>query len=737
MQESTINPFSGGGMRLFVRTARRHWLAATLLTLALSLAAIAGILMLPQKWTASAYIVLEDGGQRVVDIEGVLPDRPVDIEALASEIEIIRSRAVAGMAIERIGIDRLLEPAEPASPAMTSAGAGEEVLAWLRRMRAEAGRLLGQAVAFLRGGEARQPQPPPREEALAALRNGMDVNPLGRSRVIEIVYTADDPKLARDAADSIAEAYLERRQQRKAQASAAAKNWIEREIERVREDVRSAEYALEQYRADSGLLRGREAELLPQETLSELQGALAEARAAESAARTRLERLRQLLEGGSLEGPLPQFIESPTIQALREREAQIRIELSNVLQRYQAGTPAVERVRGEMAQVRQEIRQELRSAVAAVEADAEYASARVASLQAMIQDTGRDLMSASEKSVGLEALEREVEAGRELLQTLLAREQELAAQLSLETPNAYLLSNVATPTDPSFPQVVPMSVLAVLGAGFLSVGFVVLRDLSDRTVRSADEVSALTPYEPLGLVPRFARMRKGPALTVAALDRDRFAEAMKGVYVRLSQAGDPPAGRLLVTSALPGEGKTTTATALGMVGASLGRRVALLEVDARHPNLHRIFRLPLGPGLLEYLRGDAIFEEVVRPVRNNLSIITAGCGDNLSDLLKTDRLDGLIQDLSASYDQVIIDTPPILAVTEALALAPVADRIVHVVRWGDTRRTTLMAALGRYGHLDPKRIGIVLSQVDIRRHSSYGYLDSELYQESLNRYYLG
>ncbi len=734
MQETFTSSHSGGRFSLLARTARRHWLGAVALTMLLSLAAIVGILMLPQKWTASAYIVLEDGGQRVVDIEGVLPDLPVDLETLASEVEIVRSHGVALLAAEKVGVARLLDEGEAAAEQRQADM--HPMLARLQELGSEAAEAVGAAVTRLRG-ETPQPEPSPAQQAAAVLARSVDVNPIGRSRVIEILYTAPDPVLARDGADAVAAAYLERRDRRKTDASAAAKRWIETEIERVRENVREAEYALEQYRSDSGLLQGRQSDLLPQETLSELQERLAEARSEESAAQSRLDRLRELLRDGTLTGALPSFVDSPTIRTLREREAQVRIELSNVMQRYQPGSVPVQRVRDEAQQIRGEIVTELRQAEQAVEADAEYAAARVAALRAMIDEAGGELLSDHEKRVGLQALEREVTAGRELLQTLLAREQELAAQLSLQAPNAYLLSNVSTPTAPSFPQVVPMSVLAVLGAGFVSLGLVVLRDLSDKTVRSADEITALTDYEPLGLVPRFARVRKGPALTVDVLDRDRFAEAMKGVYITLNQTGNSAARRVLVTSALPGEGKTTTATSLGMVGASLGRRVALVEVDARHPSLHRIFRMPLGPGLLEYLRGDAAAEEVVRPVRANLSVITAGCGDNLSDLLQAERLDRLIHELSMSHDQIIIDTPPILAVSEALALAPLADRIVHVVRWGDTRRTTLLAALSRYAHMDPKRVGVVLSQVDIRRHSAYGYLDSELYQESLNRYYLG
>ena len=320
----------------------------------------------------------------------------------------------------------------------------------------------------------------------------------------------------------------------------------------------------------------------------------------------------------------------------------------------------------------------------------------------------------------------------------MRRQNELASQVSLQSADAQLISPAALPRKPAFPKMLPMALLAVLGSAIAAVGSYLMRDLRDRLVRSTEELALLLPYPTLGMLPRFQTSRSADRRNALSQDRTRFAEAVKNIYVQISPPDRPLPQTIVVTSAVAGEGKTTTAVSLAMLAASLGRNIVLVDFDMRRPSVHSILRLPLGPGLMEYLSGEvASLNEVIQYPMPNLAVISAGRGSDYNSIVRSEVVDALLKTLKQKFDQVIIDTPPSLAVVDPLIVAHLADRVVHVVRWAQTTRNTVTAAAGMLDAIDPRRIGAVLTQVDVDRHAADGYGDSVMYDKSLNHYYLG
>ncbi len=213
---------------------------------------------------------------------------------------------------------------------------------------------------------------------------------------------------------------------------------------------------------------------------------------------------------------------------------------------------------------------------------------------------------------------------------------------------------------------------------------------------------------------------------------------MRALYAQL-QLIDPerPARTLLVTSALPGEGKTSLATSLAACAAELRLKTVLLELDVRRPKIARALGLEPSAGIVELLEGEVSFEQAVqRDAESGFAVLpVAGGHTNPSSLLTSPRLAALLEHLEAHFDRVIIDTPPVLGVPDAKALARLAQAIVFVVRWDRTKRDAAQAALRELEHFAAHVAGAVLNQVDLKRHAQYNYGDAGQYYMEYSSYY--
>ena len=718
---NTNSPTTGvtdrSGFDILVRSLRRHWRGTALATLCLSSASMAVLAVIPQRFSASAYLMLA-ARPNVVNIQDVMPALSLDTEALASEIEILRSRDLAATVARRL---RLAERTPESSSSMPP---------WLGRTVTMARSWL----ASLGGGVPMTAE----ERAIAALLSHQDVRLIGKSRVVEIRYTAPSAEAAREIANAFAESFIQREVAEKTKASVAAKAWVDAEIGRVHREVETNEHKLEEFRTTSGLLDNGNRLLLPYGQVAELDHRLTQAESQLAAQRARADEVRRLQRTGSLMDAMPETIGSPALQAMREREAKLVIDRATLAQQYDPASDRIRRVDGELQDVRLAIGSELSRISAGLASEAALAANEVAALKASETEAKGRLQAASGQSVGLLSLQREVDAGRDLLMTLMHRQNELASQVSLQTADAELISPAALPRNPSFPRLAPMTLLVVLGSALAATAVNLARDLKDRLLRSGDELAGLLPYQMLGLLPKFHSARSADRLQALSADRTRFAEAVKNLYFQIAPPDRPLPKTIVVTSAVAGEGKTTTAVSLAMLAASLGRNVVLVDFDARRPSVHHILRLPLGPGLMEYMSGEVTsLGEVVQTSLPNLSVIAAGRGSDFNCLVRGEPVEALLRTLAQRFDHVIVDTPPCLAVVDPLVVGGLADKVVHVVRWAGTSRDIVRATAKLLARIDSSRLGAVLAQVDSQQHAAESYGDSVLYDKSLNRYYLG
>lgn len=405
--------------------------------------------------------------------------------------------------------------------------------------------------------------------------------------------------------------------------------------------------------------------------------------------------------------------------------------------------PRMINVRAEIRDLRSKIKTEAYKITDNLRSEVAVAHARERTLAGRLKQLEKKIAMLNENRVQLHALEREAEANRVLYQTFLARFKETQAQEDIQQTDARIISRADVPSRPSFPKKRLILALAFAGAIFLGVVFAFFIEQLDHGFRSMEQVERLAGVSPLGLVPALRGLRayaNAPEDYIVAKPESAFGESIRSLQigVQLSNVDTPPKV-VLVTSALPDEGKTVIALSLVRMKALAGEKAIIVESDLRRPSLYKKLQLPEEPGLVEYLADQAALAEIIhKDEATGADLLPAGrLTPNSSNLLNSERMKALLAELSERYDLVVLDSPPVLAVADARILARLADKTIFIVRWAETRREVAMMGLKQIAEAGGDIAGFVLSRVNVKKHARYGYGDSGYYYGRYTKYYTG
>ena len=420
------------------------------------------------------------------------------------------------------------------------------------------------------------------------------VTPLKASHVLEVSFTAEDPVIAAAAVNNAMDLYVKSQLGAKYGAVARAQQWLEQRRDELREELRRSEDAIAQYRARNGLVEGMHARLdseqvsLLTENLTRARSALAEAEGKLDAASGRA-------------GAAAQAAIAPSVVQLRARHDQLSAELQSMLARFGGSHPDVQAVRAQLAEVDRNVAAESGRVVAAIDADVRADHERVDALQHDLSEQHEQIAHDAEAQVPLNAMSRDADAARGLLQAMLERIQQTAQQASIQAPDAHEISLALVPDRPSFPRTGQWMAAATTFGVVLGLLVVYVRELADNTFQSGDDVRTVLGLPCFALIPRMSR-RTLRGITVedyaARKPRSALAEQLRALRAGLSLWPGRP--RIIaVTAAHPQEGKTTVTKALGRLAAMNGERVIMVDCDIRHPS-------PTDsgdrPGLVDFLR---------------------------------------------------------------------------------------------------------------------------------------
>lgn len=570
--------------------------------------------------------------------------------------------------------------------------------------------------------DAETPAPDVSAAELAAIGEflgGVEIVPVKGTRLVEIAYTSPDPQYAALAANTLAREYVQANLDLKLSNTTNTITWLGDELGKQREKVEAAERAMAEYQEGQNAMSLNEGQNIVIARLNSLNDAVTKAKTARLQKESAYRQLGNLKGDSANADTFPAVAQNAIIQEIKQQLANLNGEKAKLSQRYGANHPEMEKVtnqidsatarlRGETAKVLESIANEYRSAVA-----------EERNLSASLEDQKRQAIDLNRKNITFSILAREAESERQVYNALLQQEKELRVVSNSRANNVQLMDDAEVPGGPFTPNHRRDWLMALVLGLALGVAVAYTVEYLDDTVKLPDDVTRRLKQPLLGLVPAVGGQL--PVLT-GAVPHD-FGEAFRSLRTSLVFTNGSPGKRTIaVTSTQPLEGKTTTACNLAVALSLGGARVMLIDADMRRPGLHRTMGLPNKIGLSHILTGQArVRDAVQRTSENNLFVMTAGhVPPNPSELLSSERMRQLIANLEAGpFDWVIMDTPPVLAVTDAVIVAPYMSGVVFVIGAEMTRRAHAERAIQAIQASKATITGAVLNRVDLNRNKYY------------------
>jgi succinoglycan biosynthesis transport protein ExoP len=691
------------------------------------------------RYTAAATVLIETRESRYADMQKVMANLGGDPATIESETEVMRSRPLAEKVIGelQLAVNPEFDPTRPKPRSLLSYLNPLTYIpsSWSDAVRGADGGTVPSVEEKLDRN---------RVAVTDAFLSRLNVENRNWSRIIDVSFESENPRLAATVVNAVADAYVTNTLEVKFQATQQATNWLNERLAGLREAVERSERAVERYRKSAGLIEGRSSSLSLEQTSalsSELVVAQADTARAEA-------RLRQI-QGAQHAAGVSEVLNSPLIQSLRQQEAELQRREAELATEYGDKHPKMVNIRAEMSDLRRKISVEINKIVDALRNEVQVARAKEESLRHSLAKLNSEAAKLNEAEVELHALQREADANRLLLENFLNRYKETSVQADIQQPDARVISRAEPPQVPSYPKKGLILGLSFAGSVFLGLILVLLVEHFDAGVRKSDQLEALTGLPVLGMIPTLSRWswnQGRPRLSSSIRPEDQvldrpgsvFSESIRTLHLNLTWTHADKAPKVVVvTSALPGEGKSSLSMALARARAKSGDKVLLLDCDLRRPSIAAFLDLEDEPGLSDYLFGRASLSEVVQvDEETGCHVIAAGHHImNPVDMVDSKAMGEALITLRETYDLVLIDTSPLLAVTEPRLLAKLADTTILMVRWGTTPREVVRSAVKVLRELGVPVAGTVLSQVDLKQQASYGYGQYGHYYRRAQKYY--
>lgn len=693
-------------------------------------------------YSAEATVVVEPSRQRVFNSEAVVQGLSTDYYTNETEAAVLGSRELVRKVVARMNLveNPLFNPSLLPKRTSLTAELLDPIKAGIRTlMTAVADMVTGgrysdeqaakaKAAALRRGAQPLSPEEERRlaiEDAADYFLGDLTVVPAQRARVINVRFNSPDPELAARAANAVADTYILDQLETKGKATSQATEFLNQRANELRNRVIESEKKLEDFRRQSGIIEVGGTSVY-QRQRDELETQLIQARAKRAEADARYEQVQKMLKAGDGTDTAAAVLDSQLIQRLREQEAQVVRKIGELRTKLRPTHPNMVLAENELADLEKKIKDEVGKIVVSLANERDIALVREKNLTEEIARLQARVDAQHGAELTLRSLESEVNANKQLYETILARFKQADVQESA-TPeaDAKVISRATVPTSPFYPKKKFIIVASLVLSSLMGIGLAVMLEFLDTGFRSLSQLDGIAGVPSLGVVPFLRGSQqagRAPHQIAAEQPNSAFGEAIRTLRtsILLSNVDRPPRS-VMVTSSLPGEGKTSTALALASLAAKSGQKVIVIDCDFRHPSVHDDLGYPNEAGLADYLIGRAALGDVIEiEPRYGLRFITAGTSvPNPPDLLGSPKMRDLIQNLSTMFDLVLLDTPPLLIVSDSLVLARIVDKAVFAVRWAKTKRKSALLGLRQLADANADIAGAVLTLVDVRRQSQY------------------
>jgi capsular exopolysaccharide synthesis family protein len=695
---------------------RRRWTVA----LAIVVVSVYGAFQTLRKtpiYEATTQIMIEGESRRSSSLSSVLDQQAswYDEDFYQTQYRILQSRALAWRAAQVLGLH------EQAAAASAAARASVPV---------EDRGLIGGTMDWIRDfvGAPEPIAPPPPDETTtqaqvtSSLLGGLAVIPIRNTRLVELRYRSPDPAFAARAANALAQEYINQTLDSRLGASREAVEYLSRQLEEQRQKVAESERALQTYKEQNDAIGVDDQQNIVVQRLQGLNGQYMEARAARIDKEALYTTLKALDRGDALDS-FPAIMNNEFVQRLKGQLTSLLQERTQLLARYREGAPQIVQFDERIRDVERKLDTEISTVVASVEGDLRAARSREQSLSEELARQKHEATLLNRKGVEYAALRDEAASNRQLYETLLARTNETGVTGQFRGSNIQIIDPAETPRTPVLPNTKQDLLWAFLTGCAIAAGLAFGFEYLDNRIRTPDEIKTHLGLTFLGLVPAVSDKESGRDTPLISDDVPHaFGEALRAIRtaVVFSSAEDG-ARSVVVTSTGPGEGKTLVSSNLAVSLAQAGQRTLLIDADMRRPRIHEVFPMNQEPGLSNVLVGNKELHAVICATTTpHLHVLPAGhIPPNPAELLGSAKYRELLQDLRVQFDWIIIDAPPIMAVTDAAVVANEATGVIFVVGSEMTSRRNASAAIERLTAARARFIGGVLNRADVNRHSYY------------------
>jgi capsular exopolysaccharide synthesis family protein len=584
----------------------------------------------------------------------------------------------------------------------------------------------GISEAVASGSLANQKRP----AELAEFLGNLSVKRVPNSRLMDVGFESTDPQLAARTVNAHIATYIEQNYRSKYEATSQASDWLADQLRDFKIKVQKSEDARIAYERQNQIWTLDDKQNMTTQRLSDINKQFTDAQAE----RMKKESLYEFAKAGNLDA-VPQLDSNSALTELLKKRGETSADYADALQQYGPNFPKVLRLKAQLKDIDDNIGKEKQKILDALESDYREARQRETLLADALNEAKAETNQMAEKMVEYNILKREAEANKALYEGLMTKMKETAISGALRSSNIRVVDPAMVPTTPARPAKAKNILLALLVGLVGGIGLALLREYLDNTVKTPDDIETLARLPSLAVVPQFAgtngHKRRGLLpdfsenghdkrieLVAQHLPKSQMSEAFRALRtsILLSQAEHPPQV-ILVTSALPREGKTTAAANLAVTLAQLGDSTVLVDADLRKPGIGRLLNLGSGKyaGLSSYLAGVSSLDLVSVPhpaIPNLVAIPTGPLPPNPADLLSSHRLADAIVELRTKYKFIVFDSPPVMAATDAVILSVQADGVLLVVRSGETPKVAFTRTRDLLTSVKSRILGVVLNAVD-------------------------
>ena len=670
-------------------------------------------------YEATAQILVESETMKVLNIQDVVSTDARDLQYINTQVKILQSPTLIRQAAEAMKLAEDPRFFLQKLPPTTACGKA------VAQCRTSINILLSRVADILKPSEdprlhsKQLPSTPDLAEALGAC---LTITADRTSRLITIRASHRVPDLTAQLANGLAKEFIHENLNRRLSASLETATWLQQQAEEIKPKLAKSEAAMQEYREVNHAVSLEDRQNIVVDKLKALSADLTQAHTERLATEAEWNTIQAALTNGRPVITIPLIAADVQVKVLQTQLNDKMIALASQRERYKADYPTVVTAQAELRELTQKLLAAGTTAVEAAQGKYQLAKSKEKSLATALQEQEQQALKLDRILTGYSTLKRNAETDRQLYDSIVIRMKETSVAGKLETSNTRLVDPATPPKSPSHPRKSRILLAGTMMGLMVGVVLCFLTEYLNEKIKSYEDLESLG-VAVLGVVPRvqFGSTNAGACLTQT--DPQSFAaEHFRDLRASLVLSSQSKQAKvLLVTSTIPGEGKTFITTNLSAVFSHSGERTLIIDADLRNPNQHRSFDVTSDNGLSGYLGSNIAFETIVQPTNvPNLDIIPAGrVPANPHELLGSPRMQELLADLRQRYDRILIDTPPVSAVSDALILLPKTDGVLFVVQFGTVTRDFIVRTLQKLHNCNANLLGAVLNNVELKRYRYY------------------